>query len=357
MTEGLSRLTHGGEHVADLAAGLRAARRWPRGCPRGPARPDVRVSCDVEPCSAEPGDDRRARSPPPRGTRCCRTGTGRPSPWGAATWPRSPAAPCAPRWSCPPVMMPAPMPVATLTNTGGRRRGSIVACSPSAMMLTSLSTSTGTAEAGGDVRRHVVAVPARHDRRDWRGGRWSARPARAARCRRRRGRPACAPASSSSSRRASMTRSSTGPGPLGDVELDGACSVSTVPSRSVTADGRVGRAEVGRDDDARRAGLKAKRAGGRPPVERASPPGPSSPAASSASTRAPTVDRARPVTWTSSARVRGRPSRMSWSSAPAPVGAVGGGMWPGDSRAQSSTERTFCRSHVGQMCQTVATFA
>ena len=65
-------------------------------------------------------------------------------------------------------------------------------------------------------------------------------------------------------------------------------------------------------------GLKANLAGGRPPVETASPEGVSSPAARSASTRAPTVDRASPVIRISSARVRGVPSSMSWSSSPAP---------------------------------------
>ena len=65
-------------------------------------------------------------------------------------------------------------------------------------------------------------------------------------------------------------------------------------------------------------GLKASCAGGRPPVDAASPEGVSSPAASSASTRAPTVERASPVSLMSSARVRGVPSSMSWSSSPAP---------------------------------------
>ena len=40
-----------------------------------------------------------------------------PSARGIRTWPRSPAVPCAPRWSVPPEMMPAPMPVPTLTKT------------------------------------------------------------------------------------------------------------------------------------------------------------------------------------------------------------------------------------------------
>ena len=61
------------------------------------------------------------------------------------TWPRSPATPVAPRWRRPPEMMPEPMPVATLTSTRSSTSVRCTCCSPSAMMLTSLSTSTGTA--------------------------------------------------------------------------------------------------------------------------------------------------------------------------------------------------------------------
>ena len=52
---------------------------------------------------------------------------------------------------------------------------------------------------------------------------------------------------------------------------------------------------------------------GRPPVETASPTGPTSPSCMRASMRRPTVDRARPVIADSSVRVRGRPSRRIWN--------------------------------------------
>ena len=55
--------------------------------------------------------------------------------------------PCAPRCSVPSEMMPAPMPVATLMNTRSATSRRWACCSPSAMMFTSLSTSTGTANA------------------------------------------------------------------------------------------------------------------------------------------------------------------------------------------------------------------
>ena len=61
----------------------------------------------------------------------------------SATWPISPAAPCEPRRREPPEMIPAPMPVATLTKIRSDASGQAAVCSPSAMMLTSLSTRTG----------------------------------------------------------------------------------------------------------------------------------------------------------------------------------------------------------------------
>ena len=54
----------------------------------------------------------------------------------------SPAAPLAPRWMCPAATMPQPMPVPTLMKRKCSRSRQWVQCSPSAMMFTSLSTST-----------------------------------------------------------------------------------------------------------------------------------------------------------------------------------------------------------------------
>src|SRR5699024_993021 len=53
------------------------------------------------------------------------------------------AAPCEPRGREPPEMIPAPMPVATLTKMRSVVSGQAVVRSPRAMMLTSLSTKTG----------------------------------------------------------------------------------------------------------------------------------------------------------------------------------------------------------------------
>ena len=82
----------------------------------------------------------------------------------------------------------------------------------------------------------------------------------------------------------------------------------------------------------RAAGLKAKRDGGLPPLELASPAGPTSPECIRASMRDATVDRASPVVRASSARVRALPSRRSWNRSPArdrlPVASEAAGSGP-----------------------------
>ena len=72
----------------------------------------------------------------------------------------------------------------------------------------------------------------------------------------------------------------------------------------------------------RAVGLKANWVGGRPPDDVASPAAPTSELASRASTRWATVERPRPVAAASSLRVRGVPSRSSWSREPAPSTAL-----------------------------------
>ena len=115
---------------------------------------------------------------------------------------------------------------------------------------------------------------------------------------------------------ASTIQPSTASGPLA-MSMASRSSPSTVPERSVTAsvacDAPRSAASTTRAD-----GLRAKRDGGRPPVERASPTGETRPSAMSESTRVAMVERASPVTVASSARVRGRPSRSSWNSSLAP---------------------------------------
>ena len=177
----------------------------------------------------------------------------------------------------------------------------------------------GPPRAAADVGRDVVAVPARHDRRQRPAARWSARPGRAGRCPRRRG-PGAAPARRLQQRPAGAHQR------VEDVLADrGRCRAACGPL------GDDASAEVGerhermcRPESApmttRAWGLNANLAGGRPPVDAASPEGASRPAASRASTLAPTVDLASPVSWISSARVRGVPSRMSCSRSPAPDG-------------------------------------
>ena len=96
-------------------------------------------------------------------------------------------------------------------------------------------------------------------------------------------------------------------------------------------------------------GLNASRAGGRPPVLAASPDGVSSPAASRASTRAATVERASPVILISSARVRGVPSSISWRSSPAPDGLPDVGR---DPTAVVTTVVKHNRFHLSQRRKT-----
>ena len=62
-------------------------------------------------------------------------------------------------------MTPEPMPVATFTNMRWSTSGQASSRSPSAMMLTSLSTSTGTSKLCVEPAGHVEAIPAGHDRR------------------------------------------------------------------------------------------------------------------------------------------------------------------------------------------------
>jgi hypothetical protein len=70
--------------------------------------------------------------------------------------------------------------------------------------------------------------------------------------------------------------------------------------------------------------LSANSDGGLPPVETAPPYGAIRPSFIKASTREATVERASPVSWASSARVRGVPSRSSWNTSLAPgAGSAG----------------------------------
>ena len=121
--------------------------------------------------------------------------------------------------------------------------------------------------------------------------------------------------SSASKVSSSQPRTVSGPSAIG---MSVRVSTMTSPARSVTATREcVAPRSAASTTPALR--LKAKVFGGRPPVEALAPAGTTSRCASRASIRWATVERASPVSATSSARVLARPSRMSRSMAPAPV--------------------------------------
>ena len=233
------------------------------------------------------------------------------APRDTCTWPMSPAVPCAPRWRMPPEMTPDPMPVATFTKMRWSTSGQESSRSPSAMMFTSLSTSTGASKLsrnqpgtsnrsqpgmiGGLMGRPraVLDGPGQPDAdREQVAGR-RGRAARAARV--RRWRPSSAPLRV--------------PRPRGCAR----CSAAWMrPVRSLTAI-RTCEAPTSTPSTTLPLAAIANCDDGRPPVETASPTGPTRPSFISASMRRATVDRARPVIDDSSVRVRGRPSRRIWN--------------------------------------------
>ena len=215
--------------------------------------------------------------------------------------------PWAPRWSSPPEMSPAPMPVLTLMKTRSSTSGRWACCSPSAMMFTSLSMSTGTSKA----------------RCTWAGTSYRSQPgmiggliARPVECSTGPGRPMPIAASSPTSRRWSAsisaitdsTQPSTCSGPVA-TSRSSRRSTSTVPARSASA-AVACVAPMSTPATTQAPGFSASSEGGRPPVD--TPPyGITRPRRSSESIRAAMVDRASPVSSASWARVRGCPSRNS----------------------------------------------
>ena len=85
--------------------------------------------------------------------------------WGTWMWPRSPAAPWAPRRSAPSLMIPLPMPVATLTNsrwsTSREGDGVLAERHHVDVVVDDDDAVAAVADEAGDVE----PVPARHDRR------------------------------------------------------------------------------------------------------------------------------------------------------------------------------------------------
>ena len=138
-----------GEHLAELAAGLADLARPPR-VAGADERDDVAAVVGLEPRPR--AARRRARAPPATASRqpmlpqrqttsSCAGDPDVPDVAGRAL---------APRWIRPPATMPQPMPVPTLTNSRCSTSRQFAQCSPSAMMFTSLSTSTGRVVALGE---------------------------------------------------------------------------------------------------------------------------------------------------------------------------------------------------------------
>ena len=251
---------------------------------------------------------------------------------GICTWPRSPAVPSAPRWMAPPATMPQPIPVATFTNSRSSTVcRQLVQYSPSAMMFTSLSTSTGTpgyrsAKAAGiGTPSHPGMIggltgPA--------GGELDR--ARHARCRRRGRRRCCARPRPAARRSRSWTQASTTSGPSAMSSSAGR-SARSVPSRSADRQAAVGGAEVGGKHHAA-GGVEGEPGGW--PAPGGGPLAPldqQSPRPSRASTRWDTVERASPV---------GGPGRPGWW--PRPCAPAGAGARRGMPRADAPAPRP-CR--------------
>ena len=156
----------------------------------------------------------------------------------------------------PSLMMPLPMPVATLTNIRCWRRSGNdgVALAEGHHVHVVVDDHERAAKADAEVALHVEAVPAGHDRRvDGAAGRVLDR-ARAARCR-CPARSAATRPSSAIRRLAVLDRPSRGrPRGRAPTSRSSARSASTRAARSVTAEPHVGGADVGRQHDPRRRG-------------------------------------------------------------------------------------------------------
>ena len=173
--------------------------------------------------------------------------------WGTWMWPRSPAAPWAPRRSAPSLMIPQPIPVATLTNIRwSTSREAQEALAERHHVDVVVDDDVDAAQRLAHEAGDVEAVPAGHDRRVRRpaGGELD-RPGQPdadaddvaeAATGAAHERPAVVddPASTFSGPTA-MSRSTTS-------------SASTLAARSVDGQAHVGGADVGAEDDPRRAG-------------------------------------------------------------------------------------------------------
>lgn len=213
-------------------------------------------------------------------------------------------------------MMPEPMPVATFTNSRSETSGHSLRCSPRAMMLTSLSTSTGASKWAPSLpATSASSQPGMMGGLMGRPELNSTGPGNPTPTLTSSRRPRPEAASISSPLLHTQASTVSGPRSMGSLSSE---SAMMFEARSV----RAMRACVAPRSTARTtrlSGEKAKTAGGLPPVEWASPTVTMRPAVMSMSMRVATVERAWPVTDASSARVRGAPSLSIWKSSPGPV--------------------------------------
>ena len=169
--------------------------------------------------------------------------------------------------------MPQPIPVATFTNSRCSTPDQCDHCSPRAMMLTSLSTSTG---APSSLPKRSGTANASQP--GMIGG-FTGRPVE---CSTGPGRPIptpttspmARPARATSRRSSAATQSRTASGPAA-MSRSALCPASIAPARLVTPS-RACVAPRSAASTTRASGLNTNRVGGRPPVESASPAGVSS---------------------------------------------------------------------------------
>ena len=179
-SDGLKKFTTLGKHVADPPAGRLRAASTATGSPNAAARatssavsvnrarraPPAAARCDPRGRPPRQGGRWPPRRPAPRGSRRCRSGTARRA--SSTTWmcPTSPALPCAPRWSRPSEMMPAPMPVPILiTTTFSWPCGDTCPPLPERQDVDVVVDPHWRGEAFREALADRVAVPAGHDRR------------------------------------------------------------------------------------------------------------------------------------------------------------------------------------------------
>ena len=162
---GVDQVDQRREHLAEVAAGLADHVDGARVAAAHQLDDVVAGGGRRTPRRAERGRQRRDRRRPPRGSPGCRSGRSRRRRAATRTWPRSPAVPWAPRWSSPPEMMPAPMPVRDLDEDQVVDVGQVGVPLAQGHDVDVVVDEHRDVEVALHVAGHVVAVPAGHDRR------------------------------------------------------------------------------------------------------------------------------------------------------------------------------------------------